>query len=82
MGEGRHVRFTVQSGGTRSRGVCFGRGGGLPVPEGEPARATFALEVNEWNGVTEARLHLREAAPLPVAAESPASCEQQELVLF
>ena len=86
MGEGRHARFTVHSGGVRSRGVCFGRGARLPVPDGEPAQATFALEVNEWGGVTEARLRLREAvaaAPVPPAPvprqETP---EQLELALF
>ena len=33
----------------------------LPVPDGEPAEATFTLEVNEWNGVIEPRLVLRHA---------------------
>ena len=63
MGEGKHVRFTVQSGGARARGVAFGTGGRLPVGEGELAEATFTLEVNEWNGVTEPRLVLRQARP-------------------
>ncbi len=67
MGEGRHLRFTVESRGRRARGVCFGEGSSLPVPEGELARATFALEINEWNGAVEARLRLRHA----VAAETP-----------
>jgi single-stranded-DNA-specific exonuclease len=61
MGEGRHVRFTVQSGGARARAVAFGTGGRLPVAEGEPAEATFTLEVNEWNGISEPRLVLRRA---------------------
>ncbi len=68
MGEGRHLRFTVESGGARARCVRFGEGATLPVAEGEPARVTFALEVNEWNGVVEPRLRLRHA----VAAEPPA----------
>jgi hypothetical protein len=33
----------------------------LPVGDGEPVRATFALEVNEWNGISEPRLVLRRA---------------------
>jgi hypothetical protein len=87
MGEGRHVRFTVHSGGVRARAVAFGGGARLPVPEGEPAQATFTLEVNEWNGVSEPRLVLRRAAPLPVPqAPEPAGeqdlGEPQELVLF
>ncbi|HUA75746.1 MAG TPA: single-stranded-DNA-specific exonuclease RecJ [Solirubrobacteraceae bacterium] len=59
MGEGKHVRFTVESRGARAQAVAFRNGGRLPVAEGEPAEATFALEVNEWNGVTEPRLVLR-----------------------
>jgi single-stranded-DNA-specific exonuclease len=63
MGEGKHLRFTVESGdtATRARGVAFGNGGRLPVAAGEPAEATFTLEVNEYNGVTEPRLLLRQA---------------------
>jgi single-stranded-DNA-specific exonuclease len=92
MGEGRHLRFTVESRGSRARGVWFGQGARLPVDEGEPARATFALEVNEWNGVVEPRLRLRHALPgsaaqepvagasHPVASADPA--EPEELVLF
>jgi single-stranded-DNA-specific exonuclease len=86
MGEGRHVRFTVESGVTRARAVSFGQGGGLPVPEGEPARATFALEVNEWNGVSEPRLLLRQAAAVTEEAEEELACEPEpepeELALF
>ncbi|HEX4563973.1 MAG TPA: single-stranded-DNA-specific exonuclease RecJ [Solirubrobacteraceae bacterium] len=63
MGEGRHVRFTVSSHGARARAVAFGTGAQLPVSDGEPAQATFALEVNEWRGVSEPRLVLRRARP-------------------
>jgi single-stranded-DNA-specific exonuclease len=69
MGEGRHLRFTVDSAGVRARGVSFGQGASLPVPEGETVRATFALEVNEWNGIVEPRLRLRHAE-LPAVIES------------
>jgi single-stranded-DNA-specific exonuclease len=74
MGEGKHLRFTLEADGARARGVRFGEGARLPVPEGEPAQATFALEVNEWNGVSEPRLRLRQAlalAPEPPAATAP-----------
>jgi single-stranded-DNA-specific exonuclease len=64
MGEGKHVRFTVESRGARARAVAFGGGASLPVPEGEPAEATFTLEVNEWGGVSEPRLVLRQARPV------------------
>jgi single-stranded-DNA-specific exonuclease len=93
MGEGRHARFTVESHGARARAVAFGAGGRLPVPAGEPADATFSLEVNEWNGIAEPRLVLRRA--LPAAAgivaragferppeERPAPEQPGELVLF
>ena len=90
MGEGKHVRFTVRSRGARSRAVAFGCGPRLPVSEGVPVQATFTLEVNEWNGVSEPRLVLRRAQPAPLAAtelrEQPPddgeSGELQELVLF
>ncbi len=84
MGEGRHARFTVQSRGTRARAVAFGNGGRLPnAAEGSDGEleATFTLEVNEWNGVSEPRLVLRHAQVRErEQAEAPA--EQEELVLF
>jgi single-stranded-DNA-specific exonuclease len=72
MGEGRHARFTVSSHGARARAVAFGTGAELPVAEGVPVQATFKLEVNEWNGVSEPRLVLRRAQPAP-AREHPSS---------
>jgi single-stranded-DNA-specific exonuclease len=87
MGEGKHVRFTVESNGARARAVAFGTGGRLPVEDGARADATFTLEINEWNGVSEPRLVLRQAraaaepapepSPLPRASEA-----DEELVLF
>ncbi len=93
MGEGKHVRFTVNSRGARARAVAFGTGARLPVADGEPAEATFTLEVNEWNGVSEPRLVLRQARPAaPVIAarritgEAPVDRVREpateELVLF
>jgi single-stranded-DNA-specific exonuclease len=72
MGEGRHARFTVESQGARARAVAFGTGGSLPVAlDGPPGsiEATFTLEVNEWNGVSEPRLVLRRAQPAIAAGE-------------
>jgi single-stranded-DNA-specific exonuclease len=71
MGEGKHARFLVRSGDAHARAVAFGRGAAIGVGEGEPAQATFALEVNEWNGVSEPRLVLRHAKP----AEQEATIE-------
>ena len=63
MGEGKHVRFTVESGGARARAVAFGGGGRLPAAASLPLDAVFALELNEFRGVVEPRLHLRHAQP-------------------
>jgi single-stranded-DNA-specific exonuclease len=87
MGEGKHVRFTVESRGARARAVAFGTGGRLPVDDGAPAEATFTLEVNEWNGVSEPRLVLRQARAItpPAPGPSPLHDEaeaEEELVLF
>ena len=78
MGEdGKHVRFTVASGGGHCRAVAFGCDGRLPVRAGTPADATFRLERNSWNGAVEPRLRLRHAqpcepAPIEVVGEPPA----------
>jgi single-stranded-DNA-specific exonuclease len=61
MGEGKHARFTVESGGVHARAVAFGNDGKLGVQEDEPVDATFVLEVNEWRGASEPRLVLRHA---------------------
>jgi single-stranded-DNA-specific exonuclease len=82
MGEGKHARFTVESCGARSRGVAFRTGGRLPVDEGAAAEATFTLEVNEWNGVTEPRLVLRHARPREEPSTTSPAAEDEELVLF
>jgi hypothetical protein len=74
MGEGKHARFTVESNGTRARAVAFGTGGRLPLTAGASAgagtmQATFTLEVNEWNGVSEPRLVLRRGQAVDALAE-------------
>jgi single-stranded-DNA-specific exonuclease len=63
MGDGRHLRFTVTAGGTRTPAVAFGCDGRLPVKDGEPADLAFRLERNAWNGTVEPRLILRGAWP-------------------
>ncbi len=96
MGEGKHVRFSVRAAAGKARAVAFNTGGRLPVAEGEPVEATFALEVNEYKGVSEPRLVLRQARPaagLTLAARRAGSASgrrlppegqarRQELVLF
>jgi single-stranded-DNA-specific exonuclease len=81
MGEGRHMRFTVQSDDAQARAVAFGTGARLPVRDGAPADATFTLEVNEYRGVSEPRLVLRHAQPAAVEARSETSPDD-ELALF
>jgi single-stranded-DNA-specific exonuclease len=73
MGEGKHLRFTVEAGGVRARAVAFGT---TRLPEGsqEAVNATFTLELNEWGGAVEPRLVLRRAlhpepAPIEVVGE-------------
>jgi single-stranded-DNA-specific exonuclease len=66
MGDGRHLRFVVGSGGISARAVAFGCGGRLGVEAEEPVDATFRLERNFWNGAVEPRLvlsHARRCAP-------------------
>ena len=93
MGEGKHVRFTVESRGARSRAVAFSNGGRLPVEAGAAVEATFTLEINEWAGVSEPRLVLRHARPcrasqpVPVRRErtqapSRSSAPREQIALF
>ncbi|HTX29863.1 MAG TPA: single-stranded-DNA-specific exonuclease RecJ [Solirubrobacteraceae bacterium] len=63
MGEGRHARFTVSAGGTRTPAVAFGCDGRLPAGPKEPVDASFRLERNCWKGTVEPRLVLRSAWP-------------------
>jgi single-stranded-DNA-specific exonuclease len=68
MGEGRHARFTVRSGGASARAVAFGCEGRLPGADDAPLDATFRLERNVWKGALEPRLVLRHAQPCAPAA--------------
>ncbi len=62
MGEGRHLRFVLASGGRRAGAVAFGT---PSLPDGSEAGldAVVQLERNEWNGVVEPRVVLRRALP-------------------
>jgi single-stranded-DNA-specific exonuclease len=63
MGEGKHLRFTVEAGGVRARAVAFGM---TALPEGADAgrlHATFTLELDEYRGAVEPRLVLRRLLP-------------------
>jgi single-stranded-DNA-specific exonuclease len=78
IGEGKHVRFTVHSRGARAQAVAFGGGGKLPVDDGAPVEATFTLEVNEWRGVSEPRLVLRQARAVSPAIEARSLARERE----
>ncbi len=66
MGGGRHVRFTVTSGGLRSRAVGFGIAPGSGALAGSDVRHDLAarIEANEWQGAVEPRLVVRSLHPL------------------
>jgi len=63
MGEGKHARFSVRSGGAQAHAVAFGCDGRLPGDGESALDASFRLERNLWNGVVEPRLVLRHAQP-------------------
>ncbi len=63
MGEGRHARFSVSSGGVRARAVAFGCDGKVAEDLQRPQDATFKLQRNSWNGAVEPQLVLRHAQP-------------------
>jgi single-stranded-DNA-specific exonuclease len=63
MGEGKHARFSLHSGGSRALGVAFGRSS-LGVGDEDKVDAAVRLEVNHWNGSIEPRVVLRELYPL------------------
>ncbi len=68
MGEGKHARFSLHSGGHRALGVAFGRSS-LGVGDEYPVDAAVRLEVNHWNGSVEPRVVLRELYPLEEEVE-------------
>jgi single-stranded-DNA-specific exonuclease len=74
MGEGKHCRFSLHSGGYRALGVAFGRGS-LGVAEDEEVDAAVRLDVNRWNGSVEPQVVLRELYPV---AEQACSCADAE----
>jgi single-stranded-DNA-specific exonuclease len=70
MGEGKHLRFSLHSGGQRALGVAFGRSS-IGVGEDEAVDAAVRLEVNRWNGSIEPRVLLRETHVAAAACRCP-----------
>ena len=67
MGEGKHLRCTLTSGGARAAVVAFGRTS-LPADATTPLDVACTLEINRWNGKEEPRVLLKAAAdPQPSA---------------
>ncbi len=65
MGEGKHARFSLESGRRRALGVAFGTGGELSQAGEGPHDLTLRLELNHWNGSVEPRVVLGELYPVP-----------------
>jgi single-stranded-DNA-specific exonuclease len=70
MGDGKHSRFSLRSGGAQALGVAFGRSS-LSVSDKQPIDAGVRLEVNQWNGSVEPRVVLHELYELPGEAAEP-----------
>jgi single-stranded-DNA-specific exonuclease len=68
MGEGRHARFSVSSGGARANAVAFGCEGRLKADPTQPLDATFKLQRNVYNGAVSPQLVLRHSQPCRPAA--------------
>jgi single-stranded-DNA-specific exonuclease len=64
MGDGKHCRFSVVSGNARAAGVTFNRSS-FGVDEQTPVDILAELNVNHWNGATQAQLVIREVTPVP-----------------
>lgn len=88
MGEGgKHMRFSVETGGVRAAAVAFGR---ATLPDDAAVgrvQATFALELNEFRGAVSPRLVLRDliegadAAPALVGEPEPGTDAWEHAVL-
>ena len=59
--EGRHARFSLDSGASERLGVAFGVNGELDrAAAGGPVDVAVKLELNHWNGAVEPRVVLRD----------------------
>lgn len=69
MGEGRHLRFSLASGGHRARAVWFGTAE-PPGDSGDRFDILGEISLNHWNGSVEPRFRVIEARPRP-GGEAP-----------
>ena len=63
IGEGKHARFSLNSGGHRAAGICFGRTS-FGVGEDDPVDVAAELSVNHWNGSIEPQVKMEEVFPV------------------
>ena len=68
MGEGKHLRFTLESGGHRAKAVWFGRSS-PPSDLGSGFDVVGELTLNHWNGSVEPQFQVLEAIPVAPGEE-------------
>lgn len=67
--DGKHVSFDLDSGSGRVKGVGFGLAGELEGIADTAADVEVQVEMNRWNDSVEARVVVREVAPLEAGAD-------------
>lgn len=67
IGDGKHCRFTINSGSCRAAGVCFGRNS-LGAGEDDRIDLLAELGLNHWNQTVTPQVIVRETRTLPAAA--------------
>jgi single-stranded-DNA-specific exonuclease len=69
MGDGRHLRMSVELGGFRCRAVWFGHGAAADdLRAGGRRDVAYRLSRNEWNGAASVQMLLRAVCPVPDGA--------------
>ena len=69
MGDGKHLRFTLESGGHRAKAVWFNRSS-PPKDKGSGFDVTGELTLNHWNGSVEPQFRVLEAIPVSPQEDS------------
>jgi single-stranded-DNA-specific exonuclease len=73
MGDGRHLRMSVELGGFRCRAVWFGHGASADaLRTGGRLDVAYRLARNEWNGAASVQMLVRAVGPVPDAAPAAA----------
>ena len=66
MGDGRHLRMSVELGGFRCRAVWFGHGGAADdLRAGGRQDVAYRLSRNEWNGAASVQMLVRAVGAVP-----------------